>query len=104
MDRRAGRSPRGEHGRPRPCGPVWAEMHRTIVNGFAEEALRQQDGWIYILDGRTPTPQGAVPPEDISGAFEVSPPHDRITSAAPRQVIRRVPATCRSRLRATPAP
>ena len=39
--------------------------------GFAEEALRQQDGWIYILDGRTPTPQGRVPPEDIIGAFEL---------------------------------
>jgi hypothetical protein len=38
---------------------------------FAAAAKRQRDGWVYILDGRTPTPQGNVPPEDIIGAFEV---------------------------------
>lgn len=35
------------------------------------EARRQGQGWVYIIDGRTPNPQGEVPPEDIIGAFEV---------------------------------
>ena len=38
---------------------------------FASAAERQRDGWIYVLDARTPTPEGRVPPEDILGAFEV---------------------------------
>jgi hypothetical protein len=35
------------------------------------EAKRQESGWVYILDGRTKTPQGAVPPEDIIAALPV---------------------------------
>ncbi len=35
------------------------------------EAQQQGSGWIYIIDQRTPTPEGEVPPEDIIGAFEV---------------------------------
>jgi hypothetical protein len=35
------------------------------------EAERQRNGRVYLIDGRTPTPEGAVPPEDIIGAFEV---------------------------------
>ena len=31
----------------------------------------EADGWVYLIDGRTRTPGGAVPPEDIIGAFEV---------------------------------
>ncbi len=52
-------------------------LHRVIERwapegpGFEAEVRRQRDGWIYIIDGRTPTPQGDVPPEDIIGAFEV---------------------------------
>ncbi len=34
-------------------------------------ARDQREGRIYIIDGRTPDPQGAVPPEDIIGSFEV---------------------------------
>ncbi|MFT3787257.1 MAG: hypothetical protein QM770_13985 [Tepidisphaeraceae bacterium] len=51
-------------------------MHDVIAKyaplepGFAAEAKRQGTGWIYILDRRTKTPQGAVPPEDIIGAFQ----------------------------------
>ena len=33
--------------------------------------VRQHDGWIYIIDARTPAPQGDVPPEDVMGGFEV---------------------------------
>lgn len=34
------------------------------------EARRLGSGWVYIIDQRTPTPEGPVPPEDILGAFE----------------------------------
>jgi hypothetical protein len=34
------------------------------------EAKRQGNGWIHLIDERTRTPDGAVPPEDIIGAFE----------------------------------
>jgi hypothetical protein len=35
-------------------------------------AAAQRDGWLYVIDLRTPEgPQGRVPPEDIIGAFEV---------------------------------
>jgi hypothetical protein len=37
-----------------------------------EAAQEQRDGWVYIIDLRTPEgPGGRVPPEDIIGAFEV---------------------------------
>ena len=35
-------------------------------------ARQQRDGWMYLIDLRTPDgPRGSVPPEDIIGAFEV---------------------------------
>jgi hypothetical protein len=53
-------------------------MHQVIGkygpedSGLREAARRQREGWIYIIDLRTPDgPQGKVPPEDIVGAFEV---------------------------------
>src|SRR5438128_488078 len=39
--------------------------------GLIAEARRQAEGWVYVIDQRTRTPQGAIPPEDIVGAFEV---------------------------------
>ncbi len=39
--------------------------------GLIAAARRQGNGWVYIIDQRTRTPEGAVPPEDIVGAFEV---------------------------------
>jgi len=36
------------------------------------EAKKQNNGWVYIVDQRTPTPEGEVPPFDIIGAFEVT--------------------------------
>lgn len=38
---------------------------------FVRAAQQQGDGWIYIIDRRTPTPMGHVPREDILGGFEV---------------------------------
>jgi hypothetical protein len=39
--------------------------------GLISEARRQENGWVYVIDQRTRTPQGQVLPEDIIGAFEV---------------------------------
>lgn len=40
--------------------------------GLQAAAHAQGDGWVYIIDLRTPEgPNGRVPPEDIIGAFEV---------------------------------
>ena len=39
--------------------------------GLVAAAARQGDGWVYVIDQRTRTPQGAIPPEDILGGFEV---------------------------------
>lgn len=41
------------------------------VPGLKAEARRQREGWVYIVDQRTRTPQGHVPPEDIVGVFAV---------------------------------
>ena len=39
---------------------------------FSAAAEAQEDGWVYVIDLRTPDgPQGRVPQEDIIGAFEV---------------------------------
>jgi hypothetical protein len=52
-------------------------MHDVIARcapqqlGCQAEARRLGEGWIYIVDQRTPTPQGPVPPEDIIGAIQV---------------------------------
>jgi len=35
------------------------------------EARRQRTGWVYVIDGRSPTPEAEVPPRDILGVFEV---------------------------------
>ena len=35
------------------------------------EAQRLGSGRVYVIDGRTPTPQGDVPPIDIVGSFRV---------------------------------
>ena len=40
--------------------------------GLMAAAVAQKEGWVYMIDARTPDgPQGRVPPEDIIGAFEV---------------------------------
>ena len=30
-----------------------------------------KEGWVYMIDPRTPTPEGSVPPSDIVGSFKV---------------------------------
>ena len=46
-------------------------MHAPNLPGLKAEARRQGAGWVYLIDARTPTPDGEVPPHDIIGAFEV---------------------------------
>lgn len=38
---------------------------------FVEAARQQIRGFLYIIDSRTPDPDGDIPPEDILGAFEL---------------------------------
>lgn len=58
--------------------PAFVAMLQNFISRTAptdprfERAAREQgDGWIYIIDQRTPTPMGRVPAEDILGGFEV---------------------------------
>lgn len=52
-------------------------MHEIIARrgpslpGLIAAAQRQREGWVFVIDQRTRTPQGDVPPEDIVGAFQV---------------------------------
>src|SRR4029077_14408341 len=70
-------------------------MHSVIARrgpqlpGLIAEAKRQIEGWVYVVDQRTPTPQGAVPPEDIVGSFEVKngPVTPRSYRACPKHMI-----------------
>jgi hypothetical protein len=59
--------------------PLFATfMHSVLAeygpddSGLRAAAASQGEGWIYIIDLRTPDgPQGRVPPVDIVGGFEV---------------------------------
>jgi hypothetical protein len=52
-------------------------MHRVIADnchhqpGCQAEAKRLGEGWVYVIDQRTPTPEGPIPLEDIIGGVEV---------------------------------
>lgn len=46
--------------------------HAPGLPGLQAEAERIGNGWIDIIDRRTPTPEGPVPPEDIIGGFQVT--------------------------------
>jgi hypothetical protein len=58
--------------------PVFVELLHTVVARecpktarCVAEAKSIGNGYLYVIDQRTPTPDDAVPPEDIVGAFEV---------------------------------
>jgi hypothetical protein len=59
--------------------PVFIRFMHNVIKLFGPDdpelqqaAVQQREGWIYIIDLRTPAgPHGRVPPEDIIGAFEV---------------------------------
>ncbi|CAN5394290.1 hypothetical protein BH10PLA1_BH10PLA1_08120 [soil metagenome] len=57
--------------------PVFVKFLHEIIarygaedEGCQNEAKRLGTGWVYVLDGRTKTPRGTVPSQDILGAFE----------------------------------
>lgn len=54
--------------------------HGPAVKDLVEAARGQHGTYVYVIDGRTPTPQGKVPPEDIIGSFRVE--NGKICSAA----------------------
>jgi hypothetical protein len=62
----------------RENGPFLRLLSRVIFeHAGQDEMLRREaevqgDGYVYLLDARTPEPGGRVPPQDIIGAFEVS--------------------------------
>ena len=64
-------------------------LHAVIASespkqaSFVAEAKKIWNGFIYVIDQRTPTPGDAVPPEDIVGAFEVK--DGEVVSASYRQ-------------------
>ena len=47
------------------------EKHGPTVPDLVAAASTQVSGWVYVIDGRTPTPHGPVLPEDIVGGFQV---------------------------------
>ena len=53
--------------------------HGPATQCLVDAAKVQRGGYVYVIDGRTPTPQGRVLPEDIVGSFRVE--HGRISAA-----------------------
>ena len=45
--------------------------HVYGLDDLVREGKRHRNGHIYLIDGRTPQPDGSVPPEDIIGAVDV---------------------------------
>jgi hypothetical protein len=52
-------------------------LHKSIaeyaprIKSFQATAQKLENGWVYVIDQRTPDPAGNVPPEDIISAFEI---------------------------------
>jgi hypothetical protein len=45
--------------------------HAANCPGLIAGAQYQKEGFVHIIDARTETPKGEVPPEDIIGAVEI---------------------------------
>ena len=62
----------------RPNAAFIEYMHKAIAEhgprdpDLLEAAIRAREGWLYIIDGRTPNPSGEVPPHDVIGGFQLS--------------------------------
>ena len=52
---------------------LWELISNQIfaVEGIRHAAQQQGEGFVYIIDARTPDPQGEVPPVDVIGGVEV---------------------------------
>lgn len=54
-----------------------ALLHETVAAAgpddpaLAEAAAARGEGWVFVVDRRTPDPWGTIPPEDTIGAFRV---------------------------------
>ncbi len=52
-------------------------LHRVVADHapklieYQAQAKKQHEGWVYVIDGRTPAPKGLIPARDILGAFAV---------------------------------
>jgi hypothetical protein len=46
-------------------------LYGPAQRGLNAEAERLGDGWVYVIDARTPTPGGEVPLYDIIGGFRI---------------------------------
>jgi hypothetical protein len=59
----------------RPNRPFVDFLHELLAaeapqtNAARLQAAQQREGYLYLIDGRTPDPGGRVPPEDIIGAI-----------------------------------
>lgn len=60
------------------ANPDFIDFMHSVISNFAPdshhltaEAQQQNNGWIYIIDGRCASLKEDVSPEDIIGAFEV---------------------------------
>ena len=58
--------------------PAFVRYLRTLLadhvyglEGLRRGAQQQVDGYVYLIDARTPQPDGQVPPVDIIGAIQV---------------------------------
>ena len=47
------------------------QRHGPSLPDLQAAARSQLEGHVFIIDGRTPSPEGPVPPEDIVGGFQV---------------------------------
>jgi hypothetical protein len=47
-------------------------QHGPLQPDFQAEARRLGDGFVYVIDQRTPDPGGSVPPHDVVGSFQVT--------------------------------
>lgn len=70
------------HGRITPErfqeNPAFVEYLRALISDWVydaedlrRDAQQQGEGYIYLIDARTPQPDGQVPPADIIGAVKV---------------------------------
>ena len=48
------------------------QTEMSLDPSFIQGAVNQGDGYLHVIDQRTPTPQGRVPNYDILGAFKVT--------------------------------
>jgi hypothetical protein len=60
------------------ANPLFADFLHGVIARYGpsqadliEEAKRIGSGKVYVIDGRTPTPDGAVPAADFVGSFVV---------------------------------